>query len=134
MQGGISYKYRHFFDYPILITIFFDWSPLQDIDRTKRMSTSQKRSYPTHQRLTYSPYLMGMLEVVAHHQTHTNILFHITLIHCTGRCSKFLSNFYGDYLAKDPLFESNLAFALKRSFLTANEQFLKQVKILCILI
>ena len=48
--------------------------------------------------------------------------------HAGGRCSKFLSNFYHEILMQDPLFCNNLPFAVKRSFLTANEQFLKQAE------
>lgn len=45
--------------------------------------------------------------------------------HAGGKCSKFLSGALADVLAEDPSFSSNLSMALKRSFHTANEQFLK---------
>ena len=45
--------------------------------------------------------------------------------HAGGRCSKFLSTALADVLAEDPSFYTNLGMALKRSFHTANEQFLK---------
>ena len=55
-------------------------------------------------------------------------LFAIFDGHAGGRASKFLSNSFGDFLIKDPVFDSNIPFALKRSYLIANDQFLKQAE------
>ena len=45
--------------------------------------------------------------------------------HAGGRCSKYLSTDMSQALADDPLFDTNLPQALKRSFHTVNENFLK---------
>jgi len=48
--------------------------------------------------------------------------------HAGGRASKFLSAGFSDVLTQDPVFDTNISFALKRSYLVANEQFLKQAE------
>lgn len=45
--------------------------------------------------------------------------------HAGGRCSKFISSTLPEVLAQDSLFSSNLPMALKRSFHTTNDSFLK---------
>ena len=45
--------------------------------------------------------------------------------HAGGRCSKHISTNLPDVLAEDSLFQSNLPFALKKSYHTANDAFLK---------
>jgi serine/threonine protein phosphatase PrpC len=45
--------------------------------------------------------------------------------HAGGRCSKFISSTLPEVLAQDSLFNSNLPMALKRSFHTTNDSFLK---------
>ena len=55
-------------------------------------------------------------------QTHMFALFDG---HAGGKCSKFLSENLATFLAEDPCFATNLGMAIKRSFHTANEQFLK---------
>ena len=45
--------------------------------------------------------------------------------HAGGRCSKFISSTLPEALAQDSLFRSNLPMALKRSFHTTNDSFLK---------
>lgn len=48
--------------------------------------------------------------------------------HAGGRASKYLSTSFAGILVQDPVFDTNISFALKRCYLVANEQFLKQAE------
>jgi len=45
--------------------------------------------------------------------------------HAGGRCSKFVSSVFADTLVEDKSFNTNLSHALRRTFHTVNDQFLK---------
>lgn len=69
-----------------------------------------------------SAYLKPMRSKVVVSETH---YFGLYDGHAGGRCSKFLSSSLSTALAEDPSYGDNLPQALKRSFHTVNDQFLR---------
>ena len=77
--------------------------------------------FPLH-RTQIRQYLGGDLNNERNSPTHFFGLFDG---HAGGKCSKHISTNLPDVLAADSLFQSNLPFALKKSYHTANDAFLK---------